>query len=158
MTVILPGSFDPPTNGHLNLISRTSSLFDNIYVVVANNPHKMYHFSPRERVDMLKELTKEHSNIAVVEWKRLIVEFATEVNARIIIRGVRSVNDFTYEFELGQLNKRLAPNVDTLLLPTELHVSLIRSSTIMELIRLGGDISRMVPPSIQKKIEAKINS
>ncbi len=152
MKVILPGSFDPPTNGHVNLIHRASSIFDYVHIVVATNPHKEYFFSPDERLEMLRALTAGQVNITVAQWSKLIVDFARHIQANVIVRGVRSMNDFTYEFELGQLNKRLAPEIDTVFLPTEMHVSLIRSSTIIDLIKLGGDVSRMVPESIRERI------
>lgn len=152
LTVLFPGSFDPPTNGHLNLIERCASIYDRIHVVVATNPHKTYSFTVEERHDMMVELVQPFDNVAVHLWDRLVVEFAEQMGARIIVRGVRALADFNYEFELSMLNKGLNPHIETIFLPTDPQYFVLRSSAIKELARLGGDISTMVPPSVARKV------
>ncbi len=152
LTVLFPGSFDPPTNGHLDLIERCSSIYKHVHVVVAVNPDKYYTFSAEERMQMMSELTKPLGNVSVHVWDRLVVEFARQVQARIMVRGVRALADFNYEFELSMLNKGLDPGIETIFMPTDPRYFVLRSSAIKELARLGGDISAMVPASIAERI------
>ena len=156
LTVIFPGSFDPPTNGHLNLIERCSSIYKHVHVVVAVNANKSYTFTASERLAMMQELVSGYPNVSVDLWDRLIVEFAAKVGARIMVRGVRALGDFDYEFELSMLNKGLNANIETFFMPTDPKYFVLRSSQIKELARLGGDISSMVPPLVAAKIIKRV--
>jgi pantetheine-phosphate adenylyltransferase len=156
LRVIMPGSFDPPTNGHLNLVERVQAVYDEVYIVVAHNSQKQYTFESHERVEMMEALTKQWSNVSVHLWERLIVEFAQKVNARIMVRGVRALSDFSYEFELSMLNKGLDPEIETIFMPTDARYFVLRSSAIKELVRLGGDVSTMVPEMVEKRLRERI--
>ncbi len=156
LRALMPGSFDPPTNGHLNLIERASRIYDEIEVVIAANVQKTYTFSAEERFDMMKELVEPFPNVNVHLWDRLIVEFAEKVDARIMIRGVRALADFAYEFELSMVNKGLNPKVETIFMPTDPKYFVLRSSQIKELARLDGDISHMVPDVVARALKEKL--
>lgn len=156
LRALFPGSFDPPTNGHLNLIERASRIYDEIDVVIAVNPNKGYTFTADERFTMMKELVERFSNVAVHVWDKLIVKFAEQVGARIMIRGVRAIADFGYEFELSMINKGLNPQVETIFMPTDPQYFVLRSTSIKELARLGGDISTMVPPIVAEALHERM--
>lgn len=158
LRALYPGSFDPPTNGHLNIIQRCSQIFDAIDVVIAMNPHKNYTFSAEERYEMMQELLSEYSNVSVHLWDRLVVDFADKVGARVMIRGVRALGDFEYEFELSMLNRGLNTRVETFFIPTDPQYFVLRSTAIKELARLGGDISTMVPPSVADRLRNTMRS
>ncbi len=155
ITAVFPGSFDPPTYGHLNIIERTSRLFDKIDVVISINPDKKYLFSETERYEMLKELTKMYDNVEVHTCNTLIVNYCRKVDAKVLLRGIRNTNDFSYEFDLSLINKSLDGQIETLFVPTEQRFFLIRSSSIKEVARYGGDISAMVPPIVERAIKQK---
>lgn len=154
-SAVFPGTFDPPTNGHLNVIERGSRLFDKLDVVVAHNPGKSYLFSPDERMSMLSALTGHLPNVTVHLWDRLIVEYAEKSGANILLRGIRNTNDFAYEFDLSLMNHNLDSRIETLFLPTEAKYVIVRSSSIKELAQFGGDISGMVPKIVEDAIHAK---
>lgn len=156
LRAIMPGSFDPPTNGHLNLVERARKIYQEVYVVVAHNSQKQYTFEADERLEMMKELTSQWPNVYVHLWERMIVEFAQKVNAPIMIRGVRALSDFSYEFELSMLNKGLDPEIETVFMPTDARYFVLRSSAIKELVRLGGDVSAMVPLIVEEQLRKKI--
>ena len=156
LTVLFPGSFDPPTNGHLNIIHRIADIYDKVYVVVADNSSKTYTFDADERLAMAEELAESYENVEVRLWSGLIVRFAEDVGARLMVRGVRALADFNYEFELSMVNRGLNPNVETIFIPTDPQFFVLRSSAIKELARLGGDISTMVPPNVARRLESKI--
>jgi len=154
---IFPGSFDPPTNGHINVIKRASKIFEELIVVISVNPQKKYFFDAEERYAMLKEIIKDFDNVHLHMWDKLIVDFAEKKGAKVIVRGIRALNDFAYELELSQINKGLKPKIDTLFIPTDPRFSLLRSSAIKELASFGGDISRMVPENVEKAIKKRLN-
>jgi len=156
LRALMPGSFDPPTNGHLNLIERARRIYDEIDVVIAVNPNKGYTFTADERFEMMKELVGEYENVRVHLWDKLIVKFAEKVGARIMIRGVRALADFGYEFELSMINKGLNPQVETIFMPTDPQYFVLRSTSIKELARLGGDISTMVPPVVAEALHERL--
>ncbi|MBQ5632248.1 MAG: pantetheine-phosphate adenylyltransferase, partial [Treponema sp.] len=146
---VFPGSFDPPTNGHLNIIQRASTMFDSIDVVIAVNSEKKYLFSQEERFSMLKELVKPYKNVTVHIWEGLIVNYAKKTGAKILLRGIRNTIDFSYEFELSLMNHNLNNEIETLFIPTDQKYLLLKSSSIKELARFGGNISEMVPPFVE---------
>lgn len=154
-TAVFPGSFDPPTYGHLNIIERACRLFDSVDVVVAVNPCKQYLFSAEERRDMLRSLTDLWQNVSVHLCSGLIVDYARDLGASVLLRGIRNMNDFAYEFDLSLMNRSLNPAMETLFLPTEQRFVTIKSSAIKELASFGGDISSMVPPVVAEAMHAK---
>lgn len=155
---VFPGSFDPPTNGHLNLIKRGAKLFDSVDVVISVNYQKKYLLSPEERFTLMKEMIKDIPNVTVSLWDKLIVEYAHNNDIRVIMRGVRAVDDFGYEFELSMLNKQLNPQVETIFLPTEQKYFVLRSSSIKELVILGADVSEMIPKNVEYLLREKIKT
>ncbi len=154
---IFAGSFDPPTYGHLNIIERASSHFDTIMVVIAVNKSKKYLFSEDERLSMVKELVKQYKNVEVYTCDRLIVDFAREHDANVLLRGVRNTADFAYEFDISLLNKGLAPELETFFIPTDPEYFVLRSSAIKELASFHGDVSRMVPPLVEEALNRKFS-
>ena len=152
---VFAGSFDPPTNGHLDIIKRASKLFNTIDVVVSVNPDKHYMFTQEERLEMLQKLTAEYKNVSVHIYEGLIVNYAKQVGAKVLVRGVRSSNDFGYEFELAQMNQNLNPEIETVFLQSKERFTIVRSSSIKELAKFGGDISRMVPPVVESALKNK---
>ncbi len=156
--VLLPGTYDPPTNGHLNILRRASRLFDAVQVVIAVNPSKAYLFDSAERLAMMTDLTQGLPNVTVSTWNGLIVDFADRIGVHVIVRGVRALADFDYEFELSLMNRSLNPRIETIFLPTDQKYSVIRSSAIKEIASFGGDISGMVPPNVAKALHAKLGA
>jgi pantetheine-phosphate adenylyltransferase len=152
---IFPGSFDPPTFGHLNIIERAASFFGELIVVAADNPNKACLFSPDERKTMLEKIVKPWSNVSVVIWDRLIVDFMKERGIRVLLRGVRGANDFSYEFELSMMNKALSPQIETIFMTTDPRYFVLRSSAIKELASFRGDVSTMVPPVVAEALTKK---
>ena len=154
--VVFPGSFDPPTNGHLNIMHRAAHLFDQIEVVIADNPQKKYFFNADERYKMITDMVSNLSNVHVNIWKGLIVDFVEKIGANTILRGVRALSDFAYEFELSMMNRALNPHIETIFIPTDQKYIVLRSSAIKEVALFGGDISEMVPLVVEKALKAKI--
>ena len=152
---VFPGSFDPMTNGHINIIQRAAKLFDEIDVVIAVNEYKKYLFSTEERLSLVQELIMPFRNVSVHVWDGLIVEYAKQTGAKVLIRGIRNMNDFSYEFDLSLMNHNLNPEVETLYIPTDQKFLLLKSSAIKELAKLGGDVSGMVPENVKKALERK---
>lgn len=148
LSALFPGSFDPPTSGHLNVITRCAKIFSHLYVVVADNGSKSYSMPAETRYRLMERLAADLDNVSVHIWERLIVDFAARKKVTVIVRGVRAMEDFEYEFQLSMMNRGLNEEVETLLIPTDPSYFVLRSSAIKELIRLGGDISSMVPTSI----------
>ncbi len=154
--VMYPGSFDPPTNGHLDIINRAVRIFDELEIVIATNPEKRTFFSAEERFDMMKRLVAGLPNVRVHRWEGLVVEMAERLGARIMLRGVRALSDFNYEFELSTMNRALNSRIETVFLPTDQKYFVLRSSGIKEVARLGGDISQMVPSLVAQAVFAKL--
>ena len=155
---VFAGSFDPPTNGHLDIIKRASGLFESVDVVVSVNPEKHTMFSEEERVQFLKELIKPFNNVSVHSYKGITVNYAKEVGAKVLVRGVRSANDFGYEFELALMNQNLNPDIETVFLQSKEKYAIVKSSSIKQLAQFGGDISRMVPPLVAEALSNKYKS
>lgn len=154
-TAVFPGSFDPPTFGHLNVIERASKIFDKIDVIISVNPDKKCLFSDKERYEMMAELTKKYENVEVHIWSALISDYCRKNGAKILVRGVRNAMDFSHEFDLSLMNKHLNPELETLLIPTEQKYFLVRSSSIKEAAQFGGDVSTMVPKLVEQKLKEK---
>ena len=158
MTILYPGSFDPPTYGHLDIMKRAASLFDQIEVVIADNPRKSYFFSAQERMAMITEMVADWPNVNVTIWHGLVVKYAEKIGARLILRGVRALADFDYEFELSMMNRALYPKIETIFLPTDQKYFVLRSSAIKEVALFGGDISEMVPPVVAKALQERVKA
>lgn len=158
LSALYPGSFDPPTNGHLNIARRAAKIFDEVHIVIADNIEKRYLFSAEERYELMKSIVQSMKNVQVHVWDKLIVDFAGRVGAKVLLRGVRAIADFGHEFELSMLNRGLDPELETLLMPTDPKYFVLRSSAIKELVLLNGDISTMVPPQVEKALKDKLLS
>jgi pantetheine-phosphate adenylyltransferase len=152
------GSFDPPTSGHINIIERAASIFEELVVVIAENKQKKYLFSIEERASMIRELVKDRKNVTVAVWDRLIVDFLKEKGIKVLVRGVRGLVDFSYEFELSMMNRTLDPGIETIFLTTDPEYFVIRSSSIKELAAFNGDLHGMVPALVAKALKDKYNS
>jgi len=150
-----PGSFDPPTSGHINIIQRAASIFDELVVVVAENKRKKYLFSAQERASMIIELIREKKNVSVIVCDCLVVDFIKEMEIKLLIRGVRGLEDFSYEFELSMMNKALDPEIETIFMTTDPEYFVIRSSSIKELASFNGNLHGMVPPLVAKALKEK---
>lgn len=153
---VYPGSFDPVTNGHMDIIRRSASLVDELIVGVLTNSAKTPLFSVEERVKILLEVTSDIPNVRVESFSGLSVEFARKCGAGFLVRGLRAVTDFDYELQMAQTNRVLNPNIDTLFLTTSLEYAYLSSSTVKEAAMYGGDISKFVPEEIVDRIYHKI--
>lgn len=155
--VIYPGTFDPITNGHVDLIERAGRLFDKIIVAVAMSEGKSPLFDVDKRVSIVEEVVTPMKNIEVVGFKGLLVDFAKEHNANALLRGLRAVSDFEYEFQLANMNRRLSPNLESLFLTPAEQFSFISSTLVREIAMLNGDVSQFVPPAVQRALAEKLN-
>ncbi len=153
---VYPGSFDPVTYGHLDIIKRSAELVDELIVAVLVNRSKTPLFSADERVNMLRDVTKNISNVRVESFSGLSVDFVEKCGARFIVRGLRAITDFEYELQMAQTNRVIRPSVDTIFLATNLDYAYVSSTTVKEVAYYGGDISRFVPDQIAEKIREKI--
>ena len=158
LRAIYPGSFDPVTYGHLDIIRRASKIVDELVIGVLMNKAKMPLFSVEERVKMLEEVTTGLSNVRIVPFEGLLVEFAKEQDARFVIRGLRAVTDFEYELQMSQTNHKLAPEVETVFLTTSLDYSYLSSTIVKEVAAFGGDISQFAPETVIDRIKEKMSS
>lgn len=154
---IYPGSFDPITYGHLDIIERSAKIFDEVVIGVLNNSAKQSLFSVEERVALIRELTKKYPNVTVESFDGLLVDYAKSIDANIIIRGLRAVTDFDYEIQIAQTNKVEYPEIETIFMTTALNYSYLSSTIVREFASYGGDISRFVPAEIIPKIMEKYN-
>lgn len=152
---IYPGTFDPVTNGHLDIIKRGLHLFDKLYVVVPKNIQKNALFTTNERVELLKEVLKDYPNIEVVSTDELTVNFATEVQATAMLRGLRMVSDFEYELQLATLNRHLNNKVETIFIMSSHEYSFLSSSSVKEIASFGGDVSEFVPQAVKLALDKK---
>lgn len=156
ITAIYPGTFDPVTNGHLDLIARASKLYQKVLVAVAVNRNKTPLFSLAERVDLLKSVTTEFTNVDVIGFDNLLVDCARQNGANVILRGLRAVSDFEYEFQLAGMNRRLAPELETVFLTPAEQYEFISSSMIREIAQLNGDVSCFVPELVRQSLIDKL--
>ena len=153
---IYAGSFDPLTYGHLNIIERASRLFDELVVAVAKNTSKSGVFSPEEREAMIREATPDLKNLTIDSFSGLLVEYARSVDAGILVRGLRSVKDFEYEFQMALTNKQLSGDIDTVFLVTEGRYAHVASSLIREIVTMGGSVEGMVPPHVEEQLRERL--
>lgn len=154
-TAIYPGSFDPVTLGHYDIIERSSKIFDKLIVGVLNNSAKSPLFSVEERVNMLKDVTSHFPNVEVQSFAGLLIDFVRSNDANVIVRGLRAITDFEYELQLAQMNRVIAPEIDTLFLTTNLKYAYLSSSMAKEVAMYGGDISSFLSPEIVEKVREK---
>ncbi len=153
---VIPGSFDPITNGHLDIIRRTASLFDKVYVAVMNNSSKKPLFTAGERISLIKRVTGDIPNVEAESFDGLLVDYARQKGALFIVKGLRAVSDFEYEFQMALTNKSLAPEIETFFITTSRSYSYLSSSIVKEVARYGGSISEFVPKEIEEDILEKI--
>ncbi len=157
MTIgLYPGSFDPVTYGHMDVINRSAKIVDKLIVAVLNNNTKNPWFTAEERVDMLREVTKHLPNVEITTFDGLTVELARKMNASTIVRGLRAVTDFEYELQLAQTNRIIAPEIDTMFLTTSLEYAYLSSSTVREVAYYDGDISKFVCPLVMERVKQKM--
>ena len=154
---VYPGSFDPVTLGHMDIISRSSKLFDKLIVGVLVNSSKVPLFSAEERVNMIKGVVSEYANVEVRSFDGLLVEFARLCKATAVVRGLRAVTDFEYELQMSLTNHIIAPDIDTIFLTTNLNYAYLSSSVVKEVARYGGDISKFVAPEVRRQVLEKYN-
>jgi pantetheine-phosphate adenylyltransferase len=153
--VVCPGSFDPVTNGHLDIISRASGLYDEVVVAVLINKSKKSLFAVDERIEMLSEVTKEYGNVRVSKFHGLLVDFCRDHDIPVIVKGLRAVSDFDYELQMAQMNHRMA-GVETMFMSTNPLYSFLSSSLLKEIAQYGGDVSGLVPDVIRRRLEERL--
>ena len=152
---LYPGTFDMPTNGHLNMIERAAHLFGRLYVAVANNTNKRPLLTVEERQELLRAITADIANVEIVAFDGLTVQYARDIGAKAIVRGLRAVSDFEYELQMAHMNQQMAPDIETIYLAPAIETTFLSSSTIREVFRLGGDISPFVPPPVVRFMREK---
>jgi pantetheine-phosphate adenylyltransferase len=158
-TAVCPGSYDPVTFGHLDIIGRAANVFDNVIVGVVNQPvrKKQTVFTAEERVAFLQAEVAEHGNVQVKPFDTLLVDFAREHGARAIVKGLRAISDFEYEFEMNQLNRKMAPDIESIYLMSAPQFSFLSSSGVKELAMFGGDIEGLVPDRVAARLQEELN-
>lgn len=155
-TAVYPGSFDPVTYGHLDIIRRAAKMFDCLIIAVLNNSAKSPLFTADERVRMIREITADIPNLRIEKFDGLTIEFCHKMNAQFMVRGLRAVTDFEYELQIAQTNRVIAPDIDTVFLTTNLKYSYLSSSIVKEIASYSGDIHSFVDPMVEKEIRRKI--
>lgn len=155
---LYPGTFDPPTNGHIDLIQRGSKLFEHLTVGILKNPVKNPLFTVEERVEMLRESTSSIGNVSVATFDGLMVEFARHLGATAVLRGIRAISDYEHEFQMALMNRRLAPEIETVFLQPAGRYSFVSSRMLKEVFSFGGDVSGLVPPNVLKRIRGRIGN
>lgn len=153
---VYPGSFDPPTYGHLDIIDRSSRVFSRVIVAVATNVRKNVLFTTAERMEMLRHLTRSYANVEVDSFRRLLMHYARDKGAHVVVRGLRAISDFEYEFQMAHMNKKLAPEVDTVFMMTGERYSYISSNIVKEIAGFGGKIDDLVPASVREEVLRKM--
>jgi pantetheine-phosphate adenylyltransferase len=153
---LYPGSFDPITNGHLDLIARGSALFDKMTVAILRNDEKQALFTVEERIEMLNEVVREFPNVEVGSFDGLLVDYAEQCGASVLLRGIRAVSDYEYELQMALMNRRLRPEIETVFLMSGEAYSFISSRLVKEVIRLGGNIAGLVPPSVEGRLKRRL--
>jgi len=154
---LYPGTFDPPTNGHVDLIERGSKIFDHLVVAVLKNSAKDPLFTVEERVEMLNEVTAGFHNVSVATFNGLMVEFARQQGATAALRGIRAISDYEFEFQMALMNRRLAPEIETVFLQPAGRYSFVSARLVKEVFSLGGDVTGLLPPNVLKRLRVRIN-
>ena len=155
---LYPGTFDPPTNGHVDLIQRGAKLFEHLTVAIMNNPVKNPLFTVEERVEMLNEAIGALPNVSVATFGGMMVEFARQKGATAVLRGIRAISDYEYEFQMALMNRRLAPELETVFLQPAGRYSFVSSRMVKEVFSFGGDVSGLVPPNVLKRLRMRISN
>ena len=155
---LYPGTFDPPTNGHVDLIQRGSKLFEHLTVGILKNPVKNPLFTVEERVEMLSEATRNLDNVSVATFDGLMVDFARQLGAMAVLRGIRAISDYEHEFQMALMNRRLAPEIETVFLQPAGRYSFISSRKLKEGFSFGGDVTGLVPPNVLKRLRSRIGT
>ncbi|HEY1945950.1 MAG TPA: pantetheine-phosphate adenylyltransferase [Bryobacteraceae bacterium] len=155
LIAVYPGSFDPLTNGHLDLIERGSRLFNHLIVAILNNTQKQPLFTAPERIEMLREATAQLSNVEIDSFDGLLVDYAASRNANAILRGIRAISDYENELPMAHLNRRMRPGTETIFLTASAEFSFLSSRMVKEVITLGGDVSKFVPDAVERRLRAK---
>jgi pantetheine-phosphate adenylyltransferase len=155
---LYPGTFDPPTNGHLDLIQRGAKIFDHLTVAILVNPVKNPLFTVEERVEMITEATAGISNVSVATFDGLMVEFVRRQGASAVLRGIRAISDYEHEFQMALMNRRLAPEIETVFLQPAGRYSFVSSRMVKEVFSFGGDVTGLVPANVLKRLRARIKN
>ena len=155
---LYPGTFDPPTNGHVDLIQRGSKLFEHLTVGILKNPVKNPLFTVEERVEMLSEATRTLDNVSVATFDGLMVDFARQLDARAVLRGIRAISDYEHEIQMALMNRRLAPEIETVFLQPAGRYSFISSRMLKEVFSFGGDVTGLVPPNVLKRLRGRMSN
>lgn len=156
LTAVYPGTFDPMTLGHEDLVRRASRLFERLVLAVAAGHHKKTMFSVDERLDMARQLTAAYPNVEVVAFKGLLRDFVMDNGGKVVVRGLRAVSDFEYEFQMAGMNRQLMPDVETVFLTPSDHYQFISSTFVREIATLGGEVSKFVSPLVRERLEERI--
>jgi len=156
IVAIYPGSFDPITNGHLDLIARGSRVVERLIVAVLRNESKQALFSVEERLEMVREVSKPFANVDVESFDGLLVDYAASRGAKLILRGIRAISDYEYELQMAQMNRRLRPELETAFLMAGEGYSYLSSHLVKEVASLGGDVSGLVPPAVEARLKARL--
>jgi pantetheine-phosphate adenylyltransferase len=153
---LYPGTFDPPTNGHVDLIQRGAKLFAHLTVAILKNPVKNPLFTVEERVEMLREATASLGNVTIATFDGMMVEFARREGASAVLRGIRAISDYEYEFQMALMNRRLAPEIETVFLQPAGRYSFVSSRMLKEVFSFGGDVTGLVPPNVLKRLRGRM--
>lgn len=153
---VCPGSFDPPTYGHLDIIQRALALFNKVIIAVLDNPSKCCLFTIEERIKILKKITRQFKKVEVDKFKGLLVNYARKKKACAVVRGLRAISDFEYEFQMAQMNRELNPEIETVFMMTSTPYSYLSSSIVKEIARLGGNLKKFVPPIVEQMLRKKM--
>jgi pantetheine-phosphate adenylyltransferase len=156
VTALYPGSFDPVTNGHLDMVRRAAGIFDKVVVAVYDTPAKSLMFNTQERVALFREAVNGLKNVEVISFNGLVVDFARKVSAKVMVRGLRAGRDFEYEFDMSLMNKHLAPGIESVYMMSNLEYQFLSASRVKEVAMLGGDVTSFVPAPVARALRAKL--
>jgi pantetheine-phosphate adenylyltransferase len=156
-TAIYPGSFDPPTNGHLDLIERGSKMFEQLVVAILRNSEKSPMFSVAERIEMLRQLTADWSNVRIDTFDGLMVEYAKSIDAMCVLRGIRAISDYEYELQMALMNRKLEPTLETVFMMPAVKYSYVSSRLVREVAQAGGPVKDLVPEAVEQKLREKLD-